>query len=422
MTPASDASRTFEIVLVHPHERAVAHLPEFELEPVNIADADFLREAVQARLGIAATVLMRLAARRGASRRFTWYRYALRAGTGDLPAGMRWDHGAEAELVLGELERVATDQPWASPGWWPTLVAWVDEACRAAGLAPVAAVEQVRAWDLSTIAQVRLADGAGLFYKAVPRGFGAEPPLTAWLGERMPGRVPAVVARDLNHRGMLLAACSGARLDGIGTLSAWERAARAYGELQRACEDDRPRLVHLGVPHRPLAHLAAAWEQLLADEACLQPGSHADLNASELASLRAIDGARVAEWVERLGPCESVEHGDFHSGNAFVAGAEVCVIDWTDAAVTHPFLSLATFLRSIRFEPRLAEIHGASERVARAYLDAWGARDADLGLIARVGAVFQAIHHRERLLPLVHRYDEIRTGVPAYARLLLETP
>ena len=70
----------------------------------------------------------------------------------------------------------------------------------------------------------------------------------------------------------------------------------------------------------------------------------------------------------------------------------------------------------------MAEIDGASERVARAYLDAWGARDADLGLIARVGAVFQAIHHREWLLPLVQRYDEIRTGVPAYARLLLETP
>lgn len=402
---------TFELVLVHPRERAVALLPPLEVEAGMISDADFLLKAMSERFGVAGTMLMRLDARRGPARRFTWYRYAMRAESADLPAGHAWVDGA---AVHAALDAVRADQPWASPGWWPALVDWI----RAASRAPVAAVEQVRAWDLSTVARVRLADGGTLYYKAVPRGFGAEPALTEWLARRMPGRVPAVLARDPDHRGMLLATCAGERLDTTGSLAAWERVARVYGEVQRASASDRAALVELGVPHRPLAELPAAWERLLADAACLKPGSHADLTDDEIAGLRALGGARVAEWVLRLGAHEALEHGDFHSGNAFVAGDAVAVIDWTDAAVTHPFLSLATFMRSICHEPRLGA--DAAARVARAYLDAWGAADVDLAALARVGAVFQAVHHRERLVPLIHRYDEIRTGVPAYARAVLK--
>lgn len=311
---------TFELVLVHPHERAVAHLPPLELEAGLISDADFVIEAVSERFGVRATLLMRLDARRGPSRRFEWYRYALRAASGQLPAGLRWVDDASVHAALAE---VADDQPWASPGWWPALVAWIEENSPE----PVAAVEQVRAWDLSTVVRVRLASGASLFYKAVPRAFAAEPALTAWLGERAPGRVPAVVARDLRHRGMLIAACPGQRLDAIEGQDAWERVARAYAEVQRACAGDAPGLVELGVPHRPLAGLPAAWERLLSDPACLQPGSHADLSADELGELAQVDGARVAEWVERLSPRESIEHGDFHQGNAFLEGERVFVID-----------------------------------------------------------------------------------------------
>lgn len=389
----------FELVLVHPEERAVAHLPPLELAAGVISDADFVLEAVLERFGVRATMLMRLDARRGPSRRFEWYRYALRAGSAELPAGLAWVDDASVHAALAE---VAEDQPWARPGWWPALVAWIEEKSPE----PVAAVEQVRAWDLSTVVRVRLASGASLFYKAVPRAFGPEPALTAFLGERAPGRVPAVVAHDFAHRGMLLEACPGTRLDALEGQDAWERVARAYAEVQRACAGDVARLVQLGVPHRPLADLPAAWERLLSDPACLQPGSHADLTADEIAALSHVDGARVAEWVGRLDARESIEHGDFHSGNAFLAGDRVSVIDWTDAAVTHPFLSLVTFSRPI-------------ERVARAYLDVWGAADTDLSTLARVSAVFQTVHYRERLVPLVRRYDEIRTAVPAYARRVL---
>ena len=418
-----DKTKTFELILVHPHARKAVRLPTLSLPPDAAYEARPLLAGVRARFGLDAIVLLRLGGGLGSDRRFTWYRIALAAASEALPAGLAWTLDAELAAVLDELEQVAPDQPWARPAFWPALGRWIGDACHAAGLGPVAAVEQVRAWDLSTVALVRLESGATLYYKAVPRAFAAEPVVTAWLGTLAPARVPELVARDPAHRGMLLHACEGTRLDATEGLTAWERAARDYAEIQRASAPHADQLVRLGLPRRSLAALPDAWERLRADAACLQPGLHTDLTADEQAALARVDGARVAGWIVRLGahaPLEALEHGDFHAGNAFIGPGGARVIDWTDAAVTHPFLSLATLQRSLEHHPALAAEDGARDRLARAYLAGWGAVDAPLPAIALLGAAYQAVHYRERVAPLAHHFEEIRAAVPAYVRAVLE--
>ena len=43
-----------------------------------------------------------------------------------------------------------------------------------------------------------------------------------------------------------------------------------------------------------------------------------------------------------LGPGPTVMHGDFHPWNVLRADERIVVIDWSDAAMGHPFTELAT--------------------------------------------------------------------------------
>jgi thiamine kinase-like enzyme len=87
-------------------------------------------------------------------------------------------------------------------------------------------------------------------------------------------------------------------------------------------------------------------------------------------------------------------HGDLHPWNAVVAPHGIRLIDWSDAAVAHPFVELATVL----WEP-MADAERAA--IVDAYLEPWAGllapgelrEAAHLGEIA--GCLFQAISYRE---------------------------
>jgi Ser/Thr protein kinase RdoA (MazF antagonist) len=48
--------------------------------------------------------------------------------------------------------------------------------------------------------------------------------------------------------------------------------------------------------------------------------------------------------LDRIGPGASLMHGDFHPWNVVAGQAGTRIFDWTDAAVTHPFLDLVTYI------------------------------------------------------------------------------
>ena len=51
----------------------------------------------------------------------------------------------------------------------------------------------------------------------------------------------------------------------------------------------------------------------------------------------------------------TLEHGDLWVSNIYVGDAEPQFIDWTDASISHPFLSLGPLLRSVGWDPHLAD-------------------------------------------------------------------
>ena len=101
--------------------------------------------------------------------------------------------------------------------------------------------------------------------------------------------------------------------------------------------------------------------------------------------------------LDEIGPGPTLVHGDFHPWNVAFGPATTRVFDWTDAAVSHPFVDLATYVF------RTDDV-AVRRGLVDAYVAAWSTvmseeslrEAAALGLV--VGALYQVQTYRA-LLP-----------------------
>ena len=102
--------------------------------------------------------------------------------------------------------------------------------------------------------------------------------------------------------------------------------------------------------------------------------------------------------LDEIGPGHTLVHGDFHPWNVvFGTGGATRVFDWTDAAVSHPFVDLATYV----FRTQDVSVRRS---LVDAYVGAWSTQGSEeslreaaaLGLV--VGALYQVQTYRA-LLP-----------------------
>ena len=101
----------------------------------------------------------------------------------------------------------------------------------------------------------------------------------------------------------------------------------------------------------------------------------------------------------RVGPGPTLVHGDLHPWNVAHGPTTTRVFDWTDAAVSHPFVDLATYVFRTKDE-------SLRRRLVDAYVGAWAPvaseeslREAALGLV--VGALYQVQSYRAILPTLM---------------------
>ena len=69
----------------------------------------------------------------------------------------------------------------------------------------------------------------------------------------------------------------------------------------------------------------------------------------------------------------SVQHDDLHHANVYVRGAEVRFLDWGDASVSHPFMSLVVTFRFLDELNKLPPADPWFRRLRDAYLEPSGA-------------------------------------------------
>jgi hypothetical protein len=197
-----------------------------------------------------------------------------------------------------------------------------------------------------------------VWFKASREAFAFEAALLEILVPLAPDLLPEVIAAR-PERGWLLLADAGARareqpID-------WAPLLRRYAELQLAATSEVDRMLAAGVPDR---------RSLATDIAALLPA----LRPETAAALEPRLGEIEAAGAELHGIAPTIDHGDLHDANVFVSAGQVRILDWGDACVAHPFLSLGVEMdrgsREAYLEPftavaSRAEIERAVDAVLR---------------------------------------------------------
>jgi Phosphotransferase enzyme family len=232
---------------------------------------------------------------------------------------------------------------------------WISAHCRPTG-SPVIVCERV--W--ATTARIPTADGT-VWFKASAESHRFETELVASLARTRPDLLPRVLGCDI-ARGWLLTADAGTPFGRLGNPpELWLRLLPAYAELQR--EASVPR----SVPDRTLPRWPALYEELAASELPLEP--------AEVEQLRRL-APRFAELCEKLAEHDlppTVQHDDLHHENAFVDGDRLRIVDWGDASLSHPFVSLVVTFRFLEERNGLDPVDPWFARLRDAYLEPWGA-------------------------------------------------
>ena len=355
---------------------------------------------------------------------------------GAVPAGSDW---CDRDALPGRLSSTSpgvsgairdgalvpadgTHQAWYRPGWLDTMTAWADERLVDAGLRRRGAYRQIRSWGRSGLLQADTDRGV-VWAKAVPVAFAHEIAVTGLLADVDPGLVPPVIAADPAGGRMLLAHVDGPGLAVVDDPAAWTATMARLAETQRVLAAERGRLSVAGVAPAPLASLAGEVMDLLGDAGLSRVGLSGGLTEAELEVLLAATD-RIIGACRRMaasGVPDSLDHGDLAASQVIVGAMGPVIFDWSDASVTHPFLSLESFVSGtpMRHAPDRATLTDA-------YLGAWSGRSGEgaAAEAAELAWLVMPLHlarvHRDRVLPGLEQPWEMDQVVPTLLRRLAE--
>lgn len=249
------------------------------------------------------------------------------------------------------------------------IIAWA-RAQLPAGESYVA--EQVCTTPYSCV--MRLSSGKASYYlKQTPPHLFREAAVTKLLESVAPDAVPQLVASN-RELGCFLIADAGdqlrAYLKAGGDICAFVKALQAYAELQQASITHIDDLLALGVPDWRLANLPKLFLGLLN-----KPDVVLALTSAEQQQLK-----EYAEVIEaqctQLAACgipETIEHPDFQDKNIVVQGKAVCVIDWGEAVISHPFFSMARCMFSASRHHGFDAQHSSTALLKTTFLSQWQA-------------------------------------------------
>jgi hypothetical protein len=270
-----------------------------------------------------------------------------------------------------------------------------------------------RPW--ATVFRVPLARGSA-YFKACRPVQAFEPRLTAALAERWPDRVAEVLAFD-EARAWLLTADAGAPLVDLGNPpERWLEVLPRYAELQRGEAARVAEHLEAGVPDLRPGTLTDRFDHLLTADVPLDEKER-DVARALRSALATLEG-ELAD-----GPVgDSVDHADLHNRSVFALGDRLRVLDWGDASIGHPFVSLVVTFDYLRETGLPAGDHWF-DRLRDAYLEPWGVGLVPLFEVAqRVGRVSRALgwlrHHEAMGQGAFTGFDEefpivLRTAIEA---------
>ena len=356
-------------------------LPRVPLRQVWLEPLQQVSAEMQNALGLATTVLQKLAEGRDEANRLAYFLFLLEPQTPlwTPPPGVRWLGAADLDAVgfthpahclavatrLHEIEQGVIPPlraPNARSGWRQAAERWIESQVMALGYPLTGPIIQIKNWFLSCILCAPTTQGK-VYFKASNRSplMVNEAQITQALARLFPAALPAPLAIAPAQDWMLLADF-GQELGWQAPVETREAVLQAFARLQIATATRIDELLAMGCIDRRLPILAAQVDPLLTDSAML-----AYVDAEQQAQLRAaapILKALCARLDQYNVPATLV-HGDMHMSNVAARDADYLFFDWSDACITHPFLDMISILHEA--DPEL------QNRLRDGYLALWTA-------------------------------------------------
>jgi hypothetical protein len=308
---------------------------------------------------------------------------------GEAPASLPERIGPRAATWLDEWRSGMAPPPlrprWARPGWHARATSWIRASLEAAGRPATGEIDIRRLWGISATARVPTADGGAAWFKAVFPPFDREVAITRLLETQVPGAVPTVIAVEEREGWLLLDDVGGG--EPIGFDANEDQLATAIGRLvetQIGLAGREEQLRAAGVPDRPLLRLADDIEAAMQDPEQIEgPIVPAARMTAVLEWVR-----EQARWLDAIGLPATLLHGDFHVFNIIEREGRPVIIDWSDAAISHPLLEIGPWFG----HPKAP---GDPDRSWSAWLNA----------LAPLGPVEALRDERERVLALASGFQ-----------------
>jgi phosphotransferase family enzyme len=279
-----------------------------------------------------------------------------------------------------------TPAAWGDPRFITAAHAWLRDVAGRQSIDLTGPIEQIHVRPWSTVFRGATGDSA-VYLKACSAVQVHEPRVIELVAREFPDLVPRLVARHPTEPWVILRE-GGVRLrlampDGA-QLRVWRTLLPRYAELQRSLLGRDTELLATGLPDRRLERIPGLLERVLADGRWAPPEPRSRVHAV-LPSV-----SRACAELAGLGIGASLDHDDLHDHNVLLNGERPVIVDWGDASLTHPFLSLAV---TVRFAARAAGLSPDApeiEALRDAYLEPWTGL-APAGALRRAAAIGSAL-------------------------------
>jgi hypothetical protein len=428
----------YTVVLVDSESRKVlarAELDSYRLPSVLIPQwrrpAEELQKAIRAEWGVQSIVLMVLPAINEASACVVAQILSRGIDSALEPVELRSLPAAALEgpqrhalesLLRGDGGELG---PFARIGWIEDAVSWM-EASTGASLARGDSIEQYNAGGHFSLLRFRTEDSRVFWMKATGSPNTHELPVTAYLGAIGGIHLPRLVAMKPEWNAWLMSG-EGTSLREPETnahrlAAVLESASKSMVGLQKKMQGNTDGLLEAGAFDQSAGVLLSRASEMFdyaAESMCLQVSSKAPrLSTGRIEELR-FTFERVCLRLQELSLGDSIVHGDLNLGNIVVSEGGCQFIDWAEAYVGNPLVSLHNLLLLVRGTDEAAGARIAREVTAR-YLLEWNSsygrevlREA-LAYLPALG-VASALYGRGDWLSSPLREDSTRR---AYARTL----
>jgi len=289
--------------------------------------------------------------------------------------------------------------------------AWLREILRDRRIALTGPIELVHSRPWSTVFRAPAGESA-LFLKICAATQVQEPKVVELIAREAPDLVPGFVARHPSEPWIILRD-GGIRLrqavPGVAQLAVWRALLPRYALLQRSLLGREAELLAAGLTDRRLDRIPRLLERVLDDDRWAPEVSRGRVRAL----LPAIE--RLCAELGGIGIGPSLDHDDLHDHNVLIQGGRPSIIDWGDASLTHPFLTLAVTERFAALAANVAPDTSEIRALREAYLEPWTglAPDDRLRRAAEIGPALGVVTGALTWYEVITRLDGAHAKEPA---------